>query len=616
MKTIIILIFGLSVAMSFGVGETEIKGFVMDNTNSPLIGASVLVKGTTNGTITDIDGSFSIKATIGQILYISYTGYESKEIEITKEKLNITLDETGNLIDEVVVGASQNKSIFKKMTSMFKPKAESEASDHYNNITYHESETIYFYEEGENYSKPKENGFSNPKQTPYSTFSLDVDKASYSNVRRFLNEGQKPPADAVRIEEMINYFEYDYKEPTDNHPIAMHTAFTDCPWNPNHKLLHVAMKAKEIEYDNLPASNLVFLIDVSGSMSAQNKLPMVVSSLKMLVKNLRPQDKIAIVTYSGYASIALESTSATETQKIIRSLESLTAEGGTAGADGIHTAYKIAEQEFIMEGNNRIILATDGDFNVGVNSADDLEKLIEKKRNSGIYLSVLGYGMGNYQDHKMQTLAYKGNGNHAYIDNLQEAKKVLINEFGGTLFTIAKDVKIQVEFNPAYVQSYRLIGYENRMLNKEDFNDDKKDAGEVGAGHCVTAIYEVIPQGVKSEFSQSVDDLKYQKNDNVAGEKNGEIAEIKCRYKHPDQDRSIKFNKVVSSESVSLRLLSNDVNFSISVAEFAMILSESQYLSSKDLTTCIKRAKESKASDKNGYRSEFVRLAETFDLMD
>ena len=582
MKTIIILIFGLSVWMSFG--ETEVKGFVKNNSNSPLIGVNVLVKGTTNGTITNIDGRFSIRASIGQTLYISSTGYESKEVEITKKMLNITLDETLGLIDEVIVGHSQKESIFKKATSLFKPKTEAETRVHYNKIKYNASYEKYSLEARENYSKPTENGFTNPMQTPYSTFSLDVDKAGYSNVRRFLNHGQKPPVDAVRVEEMINYFDYDYKEPTDNHPIAMYTAFTDCPWNQDHKLLHVAMKAKEIEYDNLPASNLVFLVDVSGSMSGQNKLPLVVSSLKMLVKNLRPQDKIAIVTYSGYASIALESTSASEIHKIIESLESLQARGGTAGADGIHTAYKISEQEFIKEGNNRVVLATDGDFNLGANTADDLEELIEKKRNSGIYLSVLGYGMGNYQDHKMQTLADKGNGNHAYIDNLQEAKKVLINEFGCTLFTVAKDVKIQVEFNPAYVQLYRLIGYENRMLNKEDFNNDKKDAGEVGAGHCVTAIYEVIPQGVKSEFSQSVDDLKYQENNKTVGEKNGEIAELKCRYKHPDEERSIKFNKVVSKKSVSLKSLSNDVNFSIAVAEFALILAESQYITTKDLT--------------------------------
>jgi len=614
MKTILILLFGFAATFTLNLEESEITGYVYDNAQSPLIGADVLVKGSTIGTITDFDGRFKINASIGQTLHVSYTGYESKEVKIDKKHLVITLDDSAGILQEVVVtGAGRKKSIFGKIASAFKPKSESESTHFANNVPLYNS---YNYDDSEEYSKPSENSFTNPQQTPYSTFSLDVDKAAYSNVRRFIDNGQKPPLDAIRIEEMINYFDYDYKNESRKHPISVMPSYTDCPWNANHKLLHVAMKAKEIAYDNLPASNLVFLVDVSGSMSSQNKLPLVISSLKMLVKNLRPEDRIAIVTYSGYASVALESTAATETKKIIKSLESLEAGGGTAGADGIHTAYEIAEKEFIKDGNNRIILATDGDFNVGVNSADDLEKLIEKKRNTGIYLSVLGYGMGNYKDHQMQSLADKGNGNHAYIDNLQEAKKVLINEFGGTLFTVAKDVKIQIEFNPAYVKSYRLIGYENRMLNKEDFNDDKKDAGDVGSGHCVTAIYEIIPQGSESTFAQSVDDLKYQNNNKAVGKKNGEIAHVKCRYKHPDQDKSIKFDEVVSDKSVDLKSLSDDVNFSISVAEFGLILSESHYINSKDLSACIKRAKKSKSNDKDGYRSEFVRLVETVELMD
>jgi len=615
MKAILIIFLGFTVAMSFST--VEIKGVVYDESNKAIIGADVILKGTTINTQTDLDGRFSIEASIGETLIVSNLGYELSEVTITKKNLVITLNQS-KVLNEVVV-SGRKKSFLNKVASVFSKDSGneliSESKMPYNNYEIDESEDLYFLTEQENYSKPTENGFNNPAESPYSTFSLDVDKAAYSNVRRFIDNGQMPPLDAIRVEEMINYFDYNYKYKSNEHPINVMPNYTECPWNSKHKLLHVAMKAKDIEYDNLPASNLVFLIDVSGSMSDQNKLPLVIASLKMLVKNLRSEDKIAIVTYSGHASIALESTSALEMEKILNSLESLSAGGGTAGADGIHSAYKIAEKAFIKEGNNRIILATDGDFNVGVNSANELEKLIEKKRDTGIYLSILGYGMGNYQDHKMQTLADKGNGNHAYIDNLQEAKKVLINEFSGTLFTVAKDVKIQVEFNPMYVQAYRLIGYENRMLAKEDFNNDKKDAGEVGAGHCVTAIYEIIPQGVESQFSQNVDDLKYQKNNKVDGRSNGEIAEIKCRYKYPEKEKSIKFKKVVNAQTKDLNTLSDDINFSISVAEFALILSESQYINTKDLTACIKRAKGSKASDNDGYRSEFVRLAETVDLM-
>ncbi len=363
----------------------------------------------------------------------------------------------------------------------------------------------------EEYSNIVENGFHKVSDDPLSTFSIDVDAASYSNVRRYINSNQLPPAGAVRTEEMINYFKYQYPQPTGKDPFSINTEISDCPWNNENKLVLIGLQGKNIPVENLPASNLVFLIDVSGSMMDENKLPLVKASMKILTDQLREEDHISIVVYAGNAGLVLPATSGANKTKIKTAIDALEAGGSTAGGAGIQLAYKTAMQNFMQDGNNRIILCTDGDFNVGASSDDDMVRLIEKERNQGIYLTVLGYGMGNYKDSKMQQLADKGNGNHAYIDGINEAKKVLVNEFGGTLFTIAKDVKLQLEFNPAKVAGYRLIGYENRILNKEDFNDDKKDAGELGSGHTVTALYEIIPAGVQSEFLKNVDPLKYQK---------------------------------------------------------------------------------------------------------
>ena len=351
--------------------------------------------------------------------------------------------------------------------------------------------------------------------------------------------GQRPPADAIRIEEVVNYFNYEYPQPTSEHPFEVITEVSDCPWNSDNRLLHVGMQGKKIPMENLPASNLVFLIDVSGSMNSPNKLPLLQSSFKLLVDQLREKDRVALVVYAGAAGVVLPSTHGLNKQKIKQAINQLSAGGSTAGGAGIQLAYGIAQQNFVEGGNNRVILATDGDFNVGTSSDSELVRLIEKKRESGVFLTVLGFGMGNYKDNKMQQLANKGNGNHAYIDNISEAKKVLVNEFGGTLFTIAKDVKFQIEFNPTKVQGYRLIGYENRMLAKEDFNDDKKDAGELGSGHTVTALYEIIPVGTKSEYLASVDDLKYQTNKiSKSAKQNDELLTIKLRYKKPDGKKS------------------------------------------------------------------------------
>ena len=459
----------------------------------------------------------------------------------------------------------------------------------------------------EDYDHIIENRFLTAKQQPLSTFSIDVDRAAYSNVRRFIEGGQLPPKGAVRIEEMINYFDYQYAPPTNADPFAVHTEVASCPWNEQHKLVQIGLQGKKLSTADLPPSNLVFLIDVSGSMDEPNKLPLVQQSLKLLTEQLREQDRVAIVVYAGNAGLVLPSTSGANKTEIEQAIDALEAGGSTAGGEGIQLAYKIAEQHKRPRGNNRIILATDGDFNVGVSSDDELVELIEKERESGIYLSVLGFGTGNYKDNKMQQLADKGNGNHNYIDNLNEAKKVLVNEFGGTLFTIAKDVKLQVEFNPALVSAYRLIGYENRALANEDFNNDKKDAGELGAGHTVTALYEVIPAGVADSLVSSVDDLKYQSTRAINN--NGtELMTIKLRYKAPDSERSQLLTYPVADDSKNWQEASNNFKLSASVAEFGLLLRQSSYKQNSSFQQTLVLAKEAAGNDEHGYRSEYIKL--------
>jgi Ca-activated chloride channel family protein len=468
----------------------------------------------------------------------------------------------------------------------------------------------------ESYKGIEENGFKAVSAEPLSTFSVDVDAASYSNVRRFINNGQLPPADAVRIEEMINYFSYNLPGPTDGGPVAIHTELSAAPWNSKHRLLRIGLKARTIATEKLPASNLVFLIDVSGSMNEPNKLPLVQSSLKMLVNQLRPQDKVSLVVYAGAAGVVLPATGGDKKETINSAIDNLSAGGSTAGGQGIKLAYQIAKQNFMKNGNNRVILATDGDFNVGVSSDDDMQKLIERERESGISLSVLGFGMGNYKDSKMETLADKGNGNYAYIDNITEARKTLVSEFGGTLFTIAKDVKLQVEFNPAKVQAYRLVGYENRVLAKEDFNDDKKDAGDMGSGHTVTAFYEIVPAGIKDDYSASVDPLKYQKPKPVAySNASDEMMTIKFRYKEPTSLKSKLSQVTVKDEPISLKSTSTDFRFAAAVAEIGMLLRDSKFKQNSGYEQAIKMARSAKGEDAEGYRAEFIKLAESARLL-
>lgn len=464
----------------------------------------------------------------------------------------------------------------------------------------------------EDYNRIVENRFLTAIQNPLSTFSIDVDEAAYSNIRRYINNGSIPPAGAVRIEEMINYFDYTYPQPTNDEPFSVNTELSECPWNSQHRLVHIGLQGKEIPLQNLPNANIVFLIDVSGSMDEPNKLPLVKASMNLLAEQLRADDKVAIVVYAGNAGLVLPATSGANKIAIKEAIDQLQAGGSTAGGEGIQLAYKVARESFIKGGNNRIILATDGDFNVGISSEDELVSLIEKERKSGIFLSVLGYGMGNYKDSKMQQLADKGNGNHSYIDNINEARKVLVSEFGSTLFTIAKDVKIQIEFNPAKVQAYRLIGYENRVLAAEDFNDDQKDAGELGSGHTVTALYEVIPAGVKSDFITKVDDLKYQSVKNTVPVTSGgnELMTIKLRYKKPDGDVSKLIVHPVSDSHLALASTSDNFRFSAAVASFGMLLRNSEFKQNASFQQVISMAKSAKGVDKNGYRQEFISLVQ------
>jgi len=463
----------------------------------------------------------------------------------------------------------------------------------------------------ESYESFEENAFASPSTAPLSTFSIDVDNASYTNIRRFINNGQTVPKDAVRVEEMVNFFKYKYAGPTNEHPFFIHTEYSDCAWNSNHKVLKVGLQGKNIPTDNLPASNLVFLVDVSGSMNDQNKLPLLKQSMKILVEQLRKKDKVSIVVYAGAAGLVLPPTSGDEKMTIIDALEKLQAGGSTAGGAGIELAYKIAQENFVKNGNNRVILATDGDFNVGASSDTDMQTLIEEKRKTGIFLTCLGYGMGNYKDSKMETIANKGNGNYAYIDNIQEANRFLGKEFKGSMFAIAKDVKIQIEFNPQHVQAYRLIGYENRKLKDEDFVNDAIDAGELGSGHTVTALYEIIPTNVKSDFFKEPIDLKYSKTESSSIVFGNELATIKFRYKKPDGEKSIEMVQVIENKSIPIENSSDDFKFSSAVAWFGLKLRDSKLVQNKDSEAIKTLAKKGLSNDNEGYKAEFIRLVET-----
>ncbi|MDJ0705224.1 MAG: VWA domain-containing protein [Leptolyngbyaceae cyanobacterium MO_188.B28] len=468
-------------------------------------------------------------------------------------------------------------------------------------------------ESGERYNAINENRFQRVENHPLSTFGIDVDAASYSNVRRFINEGQLPPKDAVRIEELINYFKYDYPQPQGDRPFSVTTEAASAPWNPDHRLVHIGLQGKTISNENLPPSNLVFLLDVSGSMDEPNKLPLLKSAFRLLVDQLNQQDQVSIVVYAGAAGVVLPPTPGNQKAEILQAIEQLSAGGSTAGGEGIERAYQLAQENFIEAGNNRVILATDGDFNVGISSDEGLVRLIEEKREQGVFLTVLGFGTGNLQDAKMESLANKGNGHYAYIDNILEAKKVLVNELGGTLLTIAKDVKIQVAFNPDQVQAYRLIGYENRLLSAEAFDDDTKDAGELGAGHSVTALYEVIPVGVDTEAALPDSDPASSRGSGSESVAFGpdELMQVQLRYKLPDHNDSQLLTYPLVDQGLRLEEASTDFKFSAAVAAFGMVLRRSQYKGSANFDQVLDWASDSQGPDLDGYRAEFIRLVQT-----
>ncbi|MFY9242376.1 MAG: von Willebrand factor type A domain-containing protein [Polaribacter sp.] len=686
------LIFGISIANS---QEKNITGIVSDSSGA-LLGVSIIVKGTTNGTKSDFDGKYSITANLGDILVYRYLGFVTVEKTVeTSSIINVLMLEDASVLDEIVIvgyGTTTKRSYTGSATSLIKTER---SKSNYSNINqalkgevagvtvlqssgspgsnnsiiirgysspnnnreplyivdgvpvnqnnnlakYIDTKDIekidvlkgnnatslygnsaangciiittkkgnYNIENDESYAEIKENQFKRVGLAPLSTFSIDVDKASYSNVRRMINNGEKIPVNAVKIEEMINYFDYNYPQPKDVHPFSINTEYVNTPWNNNTKLVRIGLQGKTFEQENLPASNLTFLIDVSGSMGSQNKLPLLKSAFKLLVNQLRKQDKVSIVVYAGAAGVVLKPTSGNEKETILKALNNLESGGSTAGGRGIELAYKLAEKNFKKNGNNRVILATDGDFNVGFSSDKKMEELIEEKRKSGVFLSVLGFGMGNYKDSKLEILADKGNGNHAYIDTMQEAQKVLGEEFGGTLHTIAKDVKIQIEFNPNKVEGYRLIGYENRLLEDEDFIDDTKDAGELGSGHKVTALYEIILKGDKNQFLKEVPELKYSNND-VNQLISDELFTVKFRYKKPSEDKSIE---MIHTQKDVLETASEDLKFASAVALFGMKLRKSQYYKNIKNREIIELAENGRGKDENGYRAEFIRLVKS-----
>jgi len=570
---------------------------------------------------TGTDGIFSVSLTTGKyavkVTANGYKPYINKNVNITDVgtvylKVVLKKDVEIEKYKEVIVA----KDLEEKVQSQVSGKrACSKAEQYgYNSPVAAEGGLISNYDEvyvehnTESYNVINENAFKDVINNPLSTFSIDVDRASYSNVRRYLNQNQKPPKDAVRIEELINYFDYDYPQPKDEHPFSVNVEHSKCPWNEKNELVLIGLKGENINEKEIPANNLVFLLDVSGSMEDANKLPLIKQSFKYLINNLRDQDRVAIVVYAGAAGVILKSTPGTEKSKITAALDNLQAGGSTAGGEGINLAYKIAKENFIANGNNRVILATDGDFNIGASSDAEMVRLIESKRDDGIFLTILGYGMGNYKDSKMVSLADAGNGNYAYIDNILEAKKMFGTELWGTLYTIAKDVKIQVEFNPAYVKAYRLIGYEKRLLNKEDFNNDKKDAGEIGCGHSVTALYEVVPAGSDEKVSD-VDPLEYQKAQVVDSKY---AMTVKLRYKKPKEDKSIL---IVNKYKPGVYTDSNNIKFAAAVAQFGMLLRDSEFKGTANWANVIKMAKEAKGLDEYGYRNDFVKMIEMAEML-
>ena len=599
------LVVAIAILGAMGaIGQNrKISGTVTTGEGLPLKDVKVWLKSSPVSTLTDRQGKYFIEVPLsGGILAFTRVGFEKKEVKV------------GGSPSVDVVLSRQRADVAQAEADKDSEALPAKKSSQHSLGYALESAPAYYQERQpldwntEEYDAINENIFHSAMQSPLSTFSIDVDAASYSNVRRFINNGQQPPRDAVRIEEMINYFSYDYPAPEGRDPFAIYTEVSSAPWNPAHRLVHIGLQGKKVPTEHLPPSNLVFLIDVSGSMSSANKLPLLKASFKLLVKQLRAQDRVAMVVYAGAAGLVLPSTSGACKEQLMEALDNLQAGGSTAGGEGIQLAYKVAKENFIADGNNRVIIATDGDFNVGESSNAAMERLVEAKRNEGVFLTVLGYGMGNYKDSKMEILADKGNGNYAYIDNILEAQKVLVNEFGGTLFTIAKDVKLQVEFNPAKVQAYRLIGYENRMLRHEDFNNDKKDAGDLGSGHTVTALYEVIPVGVEDKFYK-MDSLKYQSAaTNPYARASKELLTVKFRYKDPKENSSKLIVRALEDKGAPLSRASDNFRWAAAVAGFGMVLRGSEFSEGMTIEQILRLAQNARGDDREGYRLEFINL--------
>ena len=595
----------LSLALIACIAQTSLAqsirnatGIVVDaQRNLPLSGAHVLVKQGNEGVVTNSNGLFTLKLYPGEdTLIVRYPGFTTQRVPVQPDTMRIELIFEMGLDTVAVVTPEtyeETYQIIRSERSLGRtPDVKRQPQpEHWNT---------------EDYSPIMENGERDALISPLSTFSIDVDRASYSNVRRFLMNGQLPQADAVRVEEMINYFQYDYPVPgSDDPPFSVYTELADCPWNEERKLLHIGLQGKKAEREELPPSNLVFLMDVSGSMRDENKLPLAKQAIRLLVEQLKPEDRVAIAVYAGAAGLVLPSTPGTDKQAILNAIDKMEAGGSTAGGAGIQLAYQTAQEHFIDGGNNRVILTTDGDFNVGVSSDGGLTQLIEEKRKTGIFLSVLGFGMGNYKDNKLELLADKGNGNYAYIDNLEEAKKMFVEELPGTLYTIAKDVKIQLEFNPGVVRTYRLVGYENRLLNSEDFADDVKDAGELGAGHTVTALYEL--ELAPAQVAQA--SLRYQEPGlTKVARKGQELGFLQLRYKLPAEEQSQLLSVVIENRVARFSKASDDFQFAAAVAAFGIQLRNSPFNKKLDFPEIRRLAEEAIGSNPDGDRKEFLEL--------
>lgn len=588
----------------------SIEGTVRQRSGAPLANARVFVLGQPHSALSDSTGWYRLPTVPAgsHRLRAMAAGYREVERTVAVRpgetvRVEFLLDHAPKEMEEISAAAAGDEVDARRRLAIqaFAPRSAGLHRPDWNT---------------ENYAVIEESRFLAAADNPRSTFSIDVDAASYTNVRRFLTQGRRPPRDAVRVEEFLNYFRYDYPQPRGSAPFSVTTDLAVAPWAPEHRLLRIGIKGKSLRAEAVPPSNLVFLLDVSGSMQPPDKLPLVKQAFRLLVQELRPQDRVAIVVYAGAAGLVLPSTPGSDKATILAALDRLEAGGSTAGGAGLRLAYEVARQHYAREGNNRVILASDGDFNVGESSDAAMVRLIEEHRDQGIFLTVLGFGTGNLKDSRMEQIADRGNGHYAYVDNLNEARRVFVREFAGTLVTIARDVKIQVEFNPARVDAYRLVGYENRALRNEDFADDRKDAGELGAGHTVTALYEILPTGASAAAAgRDLDSLKYQST-RLRPDASGsdEWLTVQLRYKEPTGAASRLLTHPVRSRG-ELGEPTGDFRFASAVAAFGMVLRESEYRGTATLDQVLALARGSEGEDRDGERAEFVRLVESARLV-